>query len=81
MILETYNAERLSNGAWRRETQHEEFETKEELYHALFLYKMGMNLGYRIYDCDMKTYHTDKNKDRLIIEEWYDRASIRRTQQ
>lgn len=81
MILETYNAERLSNGAWRRETQHEEFDTKQELYHALFLYKLRMNLGYRIYDCDIKTYYTDKNKDRFITEQWYDKASIRRIQQ
>lgn len=81
MILETYEAHKMSTGAWARTTEYEEFDNKVDMYHKLFIYKLRMNLGYRIYDCDLDTYHTDKNKDKHIVEEWFDKASIRRTQQ
>ena len=81
MILETYEANKMSTGAWSRTTEHEEFDNRVDMYKKLFIYKLRMNLGYRVYNCDLETYRTDKNRDKYIVEEWFDKESIRRTTQ
>ena len=78
MILETYHATDLGNGAWIRETIMYEFDTREELDKQLMIYKLGPNLGYRIYDCDMEQF-SYPTKDRYIIDQYYDKEAIRAT--
>jgi hypothetical protein len=76
MILETYHAEQRLNGSWIKTTEHEEFDNREELDKKLMIYKIATNLGYRVYDCSWSTYANDANKDRYIVDEFWDKAAV-----
>ena len=76
MILETYYATPIGNGAYVKETRFEVFDTRHELDQALFLYKMSENLGYRVYDCTIEQYN-QPNRDVWLQDNWYDKEAIR----
>lgn len=75
-VLETHHVEHR-NGIVCRESMMEEHDDLKSAQKAAMLYKLGVGIGYTIYQASLETVSECMLANNNIVDQWFDRKAYR----